>query len=111
MRRKAAPPITKPLTSMNHCRLLPQHADAEMEPPKHKANGMAMSVEQMADELAIGRNVAYQIIRQPGFPSFMIGRRVLISRKGLQSWIDEQCKRGSYIPDYEDQEIPEPIEK
>ena len=96
---------------MNHGRLLPQHADAEMEPPKHKANGMAMSVEQMADELAIGRNVAYQLIRQPGFPSFMIGRRVLISRKGLQNWIDEQCKRGSFIPDYEDLEIHESLEK
>ena len=111
MRRKVVPPVTKPLTGMNHGRLPPLYADAEMEPQKHKANGMAMSVEQMADELAIGRNVAYQIIRQPGFPSFMIGRRVLISRKGLQSWIDEQCKRGSYIPDYEDLEIPEPIEK
>ena len=111
MRRKAAPPVTNPLTSMNHGRLLPQHTDAEMEPSKHKTNGMAMSVEQMADELAIGRNVAYQLIRQPGFPSFVIGRRVLISRKGLQSWIDEQCKRGSYIPDYEGQKIPEPIEK
>ena len=111
MRRKVVPPVTKPLTGMNHGRLPPLYADAEMEPQKRKANGMAMSVEQMADELAIGRNIAYQIIRQPGFPSFMIGRRMLISRKGLQSWIDEQCKRGSYIPDYEDLEIPESLEK
>ncbi len=56
---------------------------------------MAMSVEDMADELAIGRNVAYQLVQDPGFPSFMIGRRVLVSRKGLQEWIDAQCKKGS----------------
>ena len=56
---------------------------------------MAMSVETMADELAIGRNVAYELVQRPDFPSFMIGRRVLISRKGLQEWIDEQCKRQS----------------
>lgn len=48
----------------------------------------------MADELAIGRNVAYQLVQQPDFPSFMIGRRVLVSRKGLQEWIDAQCKKG-----------------
>ena len=59
--------------------------------PKPKINGMAMSVEDMAEELAIGRSIAYQLIQQPDFPSFMIGRRVLVSRKGLQDWIDRQC--------------------
>lgn len=59
-----------------------------------KRPGMAMSVEEMADELAIGRNVAYELVQRPDFPSFMIGRRVLVSRKGLQEWIDAQCKKG-----------------
>lgn len=63
--------------------------------PKPRFRGMAMSVEDMADELAIGRNVAYQLVQAPGFPSFMIGRRVLVSRQGLQDWIDTQCKKGS----------------
>ncbi len=68
----------------------------ECIPPKKpvKNPGMAMSVEEMADELAIGRNVAYQLVQQPGFPAFTIGRRVLVSRKGLQEWIDAQCKKG-----------------
>ena len=59
--------------------------------PKPKTIGMAMSVEDMAEELTIGRSIAYQLIQQPDFPSFMIGRRVLVSRKGLQDWIDRQC--------------------
>lgn len=59
--------------------------------------GMAMSVEVMADELDIGRNVAYQLVQQPGFPAFTIGRRVLVSRKGLQEWIDSQCKNRSNV--------------
>ena len=59
--------------------------------PKPKTIGMAMSVEDMAEELAIGRSIAYQLIQQPDFPSFTIGRRVLVSRKGLQEWIDRQC--------------------
>ncbi|MBR5737256.1 MAG: helix-turn-helix domain-containing protein [Verrucomicrobia bacterium] len=51
----------------------------------------------MADELDIGRNVAYQLVQQPGFPAFTIGRRVLVSRKGLQEWIDSQCKNRSNV--------------
>ena len=70
-----------------------------------------LSVENTGKLMGVSRQVAYQLIHRPDFPTLQIGRRVLISRKGLQSWIDEQCKRGSYIPDYEDLEIPEPLEK
>lgn len=89
-RRKLIPPAR-----------IPQAASPYNEParepamPKPRFRGMAMSVEDMADELAIGRNVAYQLVQDPGFPSFMIGRRVLVSRQGLQEWIREQCKKGS----------------
>lgn len=76
---------------LNHT---PQPAP-ETRAEKTRYPGMAMSVEAMADELAIGRNVAYQLVQQPGFPAFTIGRRVLVSRKGLQDWIDSQCKKDS----------------
>ena len=75
----------------------------EPKAEKTRHPGMAMSVEAMADELAIGRNVAYQLVQEPDFPSFMIGRRVLVSRKGLQDWIDAQCKK-----DLDDIAISEP---
>ena len=85
----------------------PQYTSHFLQPipepqEKPKYRGMAMSVEDMAEELAIGRNVAYELVQQPGFPSFLIGRRVLVSRKGLQEWIDAQCKKGheaSAIPE------------
>ncbi len=70
----------------------PRKAEKEEKP---KYAGMAMSVEDMAEELAIGRNVAYELVQDPDFPSFTIGRRVLVSRKGLQEWIDEQCRKGT----------------
>ncbi len=78
---------------------------------KTKYTGMAMSVEDMADELAIGRNVAYQLIKQPGFPAFMIGRRILINRKGLQLWIDRQCEAGADISIDTEAKALKPIEK
>ena len=52
---------------------------------------MTMNVEQMRIELGISRSTAYELIQKPDFPSFTIGRRVLISREGLKKWIEKQC--------------------
>ena len=89
MRKQKQPPQPRPLYSSRALHSLPEPEE------KQKYRGMAMSVEDMAEELAVGRNVAYELVQQPGFPSFMIGRRVLVSRKGLQDWIDTQCKKSS----------------
>ncbi len=66
----------------------------EPEPPKetdpHSAR-ITMSIEEMGRELGISRTTAYDLAQQPGFPSFTIGRRVLISRDGLMKWIESQC--------------------
>ena len=89
MPRKKLAPLPRPRYSSR----APQYIPKPQEKPKYR--GMAMSVEDMAEELAIGRNIAYELVQQPGFPSFQIGRRVLVSRKGLQDWIDVQCKKSS----------------
>lgn len=52
---------------------------------------LTMNVEQMRIELGISRSTAYELIQKPDFPSFTIGRRVLISREGLKKWIEKQC--------------------
>ena len=88
MPRKKLAPLPRPRYSSR----TPQFIPEPQEKPKYR--GMAMSVEDMAEELAIGRNVAYELVQQPGFPSFQIGRRVLVSRKGLQEWVEAQCKKG-----------------
>jgi len=89
MRKQKQTPQPRPFYSSRTLHLPPEPE----EKPKYRS--MAMSVEDMAEELTIGRNVAYELVQQPGFPSFQIGRRVLVSRKGLQDWIDAQCKKGS----------------
>lgn len=66
----------------------------EPEPPKDidsPSTRMTMSIEEMGKELGISRTTAYDLAQQPGFPSFTIGRRVLISRNGLMKWIENQC--------------------
>ena len=65
---------------------------------------MTMNVEQMRTELGISRSTAYELIQKPDFPSFTIGRRVLISREGLKKWIEKQ-----YLA--KDPEILQPLEQ
>ncbi len=51
---------------------------------------MTLTVEEAADELHISRPVAYELVKEPDFPSFKIGKRILVNRLGLQRWIDYQ---------------------
>lgn len=60
----------------------------------YKVPKMTLTIEEMAEELNISRPSAYELVKQDNFPAFSIGRRLLVSRKGLQEWIDEQCKAG-----------------
>ena len=51
---------------------------------------IVMTVEEMGKELGISRATAYELSQRPDFPSFYIGRRVLVSRDGLLKWIEKQ---------------------
>ena len=54
---------------------------------------MAMTVDELADELRISKPTAYRIVRQADFPSFCIGNRILVNRSGLQKWIDQKSSQ------------------
>ena len=67
---------------------------ASKEEPKaipSSSGTITMSVEEMGRELGISRTTAYEIVQQPDFPAFTIGRRVLVSRDGLMKWIEKRC--------------------
>ncbi len=70
-----------------------QHASAPTEtaaPAAPSPPRMVMTVEEMGKELGISRATAYELSQRPDFPSFSIGRRVLVSRDGLLKWIEKQ---------------------
>ncbi|MDO5325209.1 MAG: helix-turn-helix domain-containing protein [Clostridia bacterium] len=48
----------------------------------------SLTVEQLASELHISRTNAYALVKQTGFPSFSVGRKILVSRQGLQRWME-----------------------
>ena len=44
--------------------------------------------------LGISRPRMYQLMKVKGFPTVRVGRRLLVSRKGLERWVEEQSKIG-----------------
>lgn len=69
---------------------IPRTKKAEQTPAQGSTPRMTMTVEEMGVELGISRTTAYHLAQQPDFPSFMIGKRILISREGLRKWIEKQ---------------------
>ena len=60
-----------------------------VHPMKHAS--LTLTVPQMAKALNISRNTAYELVKQPGFPCFHVGKRILVNRDLLQDWLNDQC--------------------
>lgn len=58
---------------------------------------LTCSVEEAAKILGVSRSMAYQLVRSEGFPTVKIGRRLLVSVKGLERWVEEQAKKGGCL--------------
>lgn len=51
-----------------------------------------ISVDEMAKILSIARVTAYQLTKMEGFPSFQIGKRIIIPLRSLHQWAEEQAR-------------------
>ena len=56
---------------------------------------LTMSVEEMADAVGIGRALAYDLVKKPGFPAFRISGRIIIPVEALKKWLNDQACGGS----------------
>lgn len=55
---------------------------------------LALSVSETAELLGVSRPTVYNLVCRNDFPSFTVGNRRLISKAGLERWIDEQIGSG-----------------
>lgn len=56
--------------------------------------GLTYSIPQMAKMMSISVSTAYTLARRADFPSFHITPcRIVVSRIGLEKWIEEQLGR------------------
>ena len=53
---------------------------------------MTLTVTQMMKVLNISKNVAYDLAKEPDFPSFRLGKKILINRELLQEWLNRKCQ-------------------
>lgn len=51
-------------------------------------------VEDIQQLLGVGRNSAYALIRQEGFPAIRVGTRIVIPADLFHAWVKEQAGRG-----------------
>ena len=54
---------------------------------------LTLSIREAAKVIGISDRYMYDLARTEGFPTIHIGKRVLISRKGLERWMDEQTEK------------------
>ncbi len=55
---------------------------------------LTLSASEAAQVIGISRPRMYQLMKVKGFPTVQVGRRLLVSRKGLERWVEEQSKIG-----------------
>ena len=58
---------------------------------------LTLSIPEAARRLGISDTTMRQLVRTAGFPSFNVGQRILVSAKGLETWVEEQAKKGLQI--------------
>lgn len=54
---------------------------------------LAISIPEAAKVLGVSRTRMYQLAKSTGFPTVNVGKRILISVKGLERWVDEQTRK------------------
>lgn len=52
-----------------------------------------LSVQELARQMGISLPKAYELVKEPGFPTIRIGTRILIPTEGFQNWL--RVKSGS----------------
>lgn len=50
---------------------------------------LLLTVPELARQLQIGKNTAYELCHRRDFPAVKIGRAVRINKAGLQGWLNE----------------------
>ena len=46
-----------------------------------------LSVQELAQQMGISLPKAYELVKEPGFPTIRIGTRILIPVEGFRDWL------------------------
>ena len=54
---------------------------------------LTLNVDEAAKLLGLNRITVYKLAKRENFPSIFVGRRVLISKKGLEEWLERESQK------------------
>lgn len=57
-------------------------------------NKYTLSVQELARELGISLPKAYELVKQPEFPTIKVGARILIPVDAFQKWLNNSVNGG-----------------
>ena len=55
---------------------------------------MFINANLLAELFGVSRASAYELMRERNFPSFRIGKRILVSRENLIAWVESLSEKG-----------------
>ncbi|MDO5445338.1 MAG: helix-turn-helix domain-containing protein [Eubacteriales bacterium] len=64
---------------------------------ENKTEKLALNAKEAAALIGVALPTMYKIMKEPDFPVCKIGRRNLIPRSGLQSWLDNAAQSGKVL--------------
>ncbi len=53
---------------------------------------LGLKVDHVMESLNISRATAYKLVKQPGFPSLLVGKRIVIPKDKFLKWVDDQAE-------------------
>jgi len=56
---------------------------------KYETLQFGITVEEARKQLGIGRNLMLKLVKLEGFPAIRFKRKIIINRKKLQEWFDQ----------------------
>ena len=62
-----------------------------------QAETLCYTVPEMAQQLQVGLNKAYELANREGFPTVRFGKnKIRIPKDDLKAWLSEQVKKGGH---------------
>ena len=55
---------------------------------------LVLSVAEAAKIVGISDRYMYSLVKTEGFPTIRIGKRLLVSRPGLERWLEAKAQKG-----------------
>ena len=54
---------------------------------------VTLSLTEVAEVLGVSRPIVNRLVHQEDFPSFRIGKRIVVPKKALERWANEQINK------------------